>query len=88
MEVLEKNGLFPKGGSLENGILFTSDGKTSQKLRFPNEIVRHKLLDCIGDFSLAGKMICGIYKANYPGHQLNHTIIKKLFSDPNNYKLL
>ena len=52
VEALLKRGL-AKGGTLENALVFAPDGPM-QPLRWPNEVVRHKVLDLIGDFALLG----------------------------------
>ncbi len=52
VEALRKRGL-AQGGSLENAIVFAPDGPM-QPLRWPNEVVRHKVLDLLGDFALLG----------------------------------
>lgn len=52
VEALRKRGL-AQGGSLENALVFAPDGPM-QPLRWPNEVVRHKVLDLIGDFALLG----------------------------------
>ncbi len=71
-----------KGGSLSNAIIV--DGKeiiNEEGLRFKNEFVRHKVLDCIGDFALLGYQILGSYFARKPGHELNHQFIKALIDN-------
>ena len=52
VEALRKRGL-AQGGTLENALVFAPDGPL-QALRWPNEVVRHKVLDLIGDFALLG----------------------------------
>lgn len=52
VEALRKRGL-AQGGSLENAVVFGPDGPM-QPLRWPNEVVRHKVLDLMGDFALLG----------------------------------
>lgn len=68
---LQEKGL-AKGGSLENALVF-DDGKLvgDQKLRFPNECARHKLLDLIGDLALLGMPIKGHVTARFSGHATN-----------------
>ena len=71
-----------KGGSLSNAIIV--DGKeilNKEGLRFKNEFIRHKVLDCIGDFALVGYQILGSYYAKKPGHELNHQFIKALVNN-------
>src|SRR5207247_9417511 len=55
IEYLIKNGLI-KGGSLENAVVIRDDAVlTNEPLRYPEEFVRHKMLDIIGDLALAGR---------------------------------
>ena len=71
IEALIKNGLI-KGGSLENAVVIRDDAVlTTEPLRYPEEFVRHKILDIIGDLSLAGAPICGHLIAVKPGHAAN-----------------
>ena len=71
IEYLIKNGLI-KGGSLENAVVIRDDAiLTTEPLRYPNEFVRHKILDIIGDISLAGGPIAGHIVAVKPGHSAN-----------------
>ena len=51
-------------------------------LRFPDEFVRHKVLDAIGDLALAGAPILGAYRSVRGGHKLNHAVLAALLSDP------
>ena len=50
----------------------------STPLRFPDECVRHKILDIIGDFYLLGRMLRGHVNANMTGHTENVALVKKL----------
>ena len=71
IEFLIKNGLI-KGGSLENAVVVRDDAVlTTEPLRYPNEFVRHKILDIIGDLSLIGRPICGHIIAIKPSHGAN-----------------
>ncbi len=88
VERLWKAGL-ALGASLENTIAVGEDSVVNPEgLRFPNEFVRHKLLDAIGDLSLAGYTIQGHYKAFCPGHKLNAMILDALFADRSAYALV
>jgi UDP-3-O-[3-hydroxymyristoyl] N-acetylglucosamine deacetylase len=62
------------GGSLENAIVLDDKGILNDSLRFPDEFVRHKILDAIGDMSLLGKNFIGSYEAYASGHHLNHLL--------------
>ena len=71
IEALIKNGLI-KGGSLENAVVIRDDAVlTTEPLRYPEEFVRHKILDLIGDLSLAGAPLAGHVIAVKPGHAAN-----------------
>jgi len=81
IESLKEKGL-ARGGSMINAVVV--DGKkilNPEGLRIENEFVRHKILDVIGDMSLAGAPIIGHYYAYKAGHDLNQKLLKKLFSD-------
>ena len=71
IEYLIKNGLI-KGGSLENAVVIRDDAVlTTEPLRYPDEFVRHKILDIIGDLSLVGRPVCGHVVAVRPSHAAN-----------------
>ncbi len=71
IEFLIKNGLI-KGGSLENAIVIRDDAVlTTEPLRYPEEFVRHKMLDIVGDLSLTGRPIHGHVIAVRPSHAAN-----------------
>ena len=50
-------------------------------LRFDDEFVRHKVLDCVGDLYLGGAPILGRVEAVRSGHQMNNDILRALFSE-------
>ena len=54
--------------------------------RFPDEFVRHKVLDAIGDLALAGAPIVGLFEGCKSGHALNNALLRTLFADPENYR--
>jgi UDP-3-O-[3-hydroxymyristoyl] N-acetylglucosamine deacetylase/3-hydroxyacyl-[acyl-carrier-protein] dehydratase len=71
IEFLIKNGLI-RGGSLENAVVVRDDAVlTTEPLRYPNEFVRHKMLDILGDLSLLGRPLCGHLIAVKPSHTAN-----------------
>ncbi len=79
IDELREAGLI-KGGSLENAIVFNDEGMMNeQPLRFPDECVRHKVLDLIGDLSLLGRPIQGHIHAIKSGHSSNLRFVKKLW---------
>jgi UDP-3-O-[3-hydroxymyristoyl] N-acetylglucosamine deacetylase len=63
-------------------------GRIIGGMRVPDEPVRHRILDLIGDLSLAGHPIHGHVKAAHTGHRLNHALVAKLMSDPANWELV
>jgi UDP-3-O-[3-hydroxymyristoyl] N-acetylglucosamine deacetylase len=69
------------GGSLENAIVLDDKGILNDSLRFPDEFVRHKILDAIGDMSLLGANFIGSYEAYASGHHLNHLLTLKLIEE-------
>ncbi|WP_455211625.1 UDP-3-O-acyl-N-acetylglucosamine deacetylase [Kaarinaea lacus] len=79
LETLQRAGLI-QGGSLNNAILVDGERIVNEEgLRFKDEFVRHKVLDCYGDLSLAGAPILGHYYTHKPGHELNALFLQKLF---------
>jgi UDP-3-O-[3-hydroxymyristoyl] N-acetylglucosamine deacetylase len=77
IELLKKFSL-GKGGSLDNAIIIDKDRILNEEgLRYPDEFVRHKLLDSLGDFSLLGMPIQGHIVTHKSGHTLNHLFIEK-----------
>jgi len=87
IEFMRKNGL-AKGGTLDNAMVFDSTALINQGgFRCENEVVKHKLLDCIGDMFTSGyNLKCNLI-ADKPGHSLNNMVLKKLFGDSSNYKI-
>jgi UDP-3-O-acyl N-acetylglucosamine deacetylase len=77
IEMLERMGM-GGGGRLHNFILL-DDGKiVNTELRFPDEFVRHKILDLIGDFYLLDRPVRGRVTAHLTGHTENITLLKKI----------
>lgn len=70
------------GASLENTIAIGDDRIINREgLRYPDEFVRHKTLDAIGDLALAGAPILGAFRSKRGGHRLNNLVLKALFAD-------
>lgn len=59
-------------------VVFGEEGVIDNALRTPDECVRHKILDCIGDFALAGCDLHGRFTAKKSGHRLNHEMVRRL----------
>lgn len=78
VEALKKMGL-GLGGNLDNVIVYNDQGWMNS-LRFENELVRHKILDVIGDLHLAGR-IKGHVIAVKSGHELNTKLAKKILAE-------
>jgi UDP-3-O-[3-hydroxymyristoyl] N-acetylglucosamine deacetylase len=76
-EMLVSLGLF-EGLSPTDMLVFGPGGPVENKLRFPDEPARHKLLDLIGDLSLVGRPICARVIAERSGHALNHEAARRL----------
>jgi UDP-3-O-[3-hydroxymyristoyl] N-acetylglucosamine deacetylase / 3-hydroxyacyl-[acyl-carrier-protein] dehydratase len=75
--LMEKNLI--KGGSLENAIVVRGESVLSKEpLRFPDEFVRHKILDIIGDLALFGRALRGHVVAVRPGHGINTDLARAL----------
>jgi UDP-3-O-[3-hydroxymyristoyl] N-acetylglucosamine deacetylase len=88
LEALNKAGL-GRGASLENTLAIEGDRLINASLmRFPDEFVRHKILDAIGDLALAGAPIIGRLVGRRSGHALNNQLLRALFSDPANYTVI
>ncbi len=70
------------GGSLDNAVVVSGDEVLNEDgLRYKDEFVRHKILDCVGDLYLAGAPIIGHFKGHRSGHALNHSILRSLLAD-------
>ncbi len=78
IEFLINNGLV-KGGSLENAVVIREDAVlTTEPLRYPDEFVRHKILDIVGDLSLVGRPLCGHLIAIKPSHSGNCELARQI----------
>ena len=85
VEAMRANGL-ALGGTLENAVVFDHDRVvTPGGLRRKNEPVRHKMLDALGDLSLAGGPMIGRYVGDRAGHALTNRLLRALFAQPDAY---
>lgn len=86
VEALKARGL-ALGGSLENAIVLDDDGVVNPGgLKWPDEFVRHKALDALGDLVTLGMPLMGhvvLYKA---GHDVMNKLVRKLLESPDSYK--
>lgn len=81
VEALRSLGL-AQGGSLDNAIVMDeSRVLNAEGLRSPDEFVKHKILDAVGDLYLAGHALLAAYSAHKSGHALNNQLLRKLFAD-------
>lgn len=70
------------GGSLDNAVVLDEKSVINGPLRYPDEFVRHKILDLIGDLSLMGSPLIGHFKAQRAGHSLHLKAIHFLLDNP------
>jgi len=76
-----------RGGSLENAVVISGNRILNDDgLRYDDEFVRHKMLDCVGDLYLAGAPLLGQVTALRSGHRHNHKLLTALFADPAAYR--
>jgi UDP-3-O-[3-hydroxymyristoyl] N-acetylglucosamine deacetylase len=77
------------GASLENTLAIDGDVVLNKELmRFPDEFVRHKVLDAIGDMALAGAPLIARFQGVKSGHATNNAVLRALFADSANYRLV
>ncbi len=86
VEYLKSLGLI-RGGSLENAVVLDPSGIVNNNLRFPNEFVRHKLLDLLGDISLIGHPIIGHLYAERAGHAIHTALVDQIARLRNHYRI-
>jgi len=81
VETLRRQGL-ALGGSFDNTIVLDDEKVVNGPLRFPDEFVRHKLLDFMGDLSLLGRPLVGRFAGNKAGHRLHIRFVNFLLDHP------
>lgn len=87
IESLQKAGL-ALGGSLENAIVLDQHRVINEGgLRYEDECVRHKILDTLGDLSLAGLPIAGAFEGARTGHEMNHRLVTTLLADESAWRI-
>jgi UDP-3-O-[3-hydroxymyristoyl] N-acetylglucosamine deacetylase len=88
VDTLRQMGL-ARGGSLENAIVVNEAGILNPEgLRYADEFVRHKVLDCVGDLFLAGARLIGEVHGFKSGHCLNNKLLRTLFADHANWQVV
>lgn len=75
---LLKNNL-GQGGNLKNTVILTKKGYLNKKLRYPDECLRHKILDFLGDMYISNRFIKGHFYIYKSGHKLDILFLKKFF---------
>lgn len=87
-EYLKKRGM--GRGANENNVIALNDAGdgTLNKLIWPDEFVRHKIIDAVGDMFTSGGIVCGKLESYKGSHALNNLVLKKLFSDKENYDII
>ena len=77
-------------GANENNIIALNDtgDATLNKVFWPDEFVRHKIIDAIGDMFTSGGFVVGNLESYKGSHAMNNMVLKKLFSNPNNYDII
>ncbi len=75
-----------RGASRDNCIVLTRDGMENGPLRFPDEFVRHKILDLVGDLALLGKPILGRVVADRAGHAMHTALVSRILRDTTLWK--
>ncbi len=77
------------GAGFENTVVMSeSRVLNAEGLRFPDEFVRHKALDAVGDLALSGAPLLGLYRSMRGGHKLNHAVLTALMSDPSAWTMV
>ncbi len=87
VEALRARGL-ARGGSLDNAVVVDGDRVVNPEgLRFADEFIRHKALDCVGDLYLLGAPLLGRMIGDRVGHALNNRLARALLADPSAWRI-
>lgn len=77
------------GASFDNTLVISEDRVLNPEgLRYPDEFVRHKVLDAVGDLALAGQPLLAAYRTVRGGHKLNHAVLSALMADRSAWRLV
>jgi len=80
---------YARGSSLENSVAIAGDRVLNQEgTRWPDEFVRHKALDAVGDLALAGYPILGAYRSHRGGHKVNALMVQALMEDRTAWRIV
>jgi len=87
-EYLKAHGM-GRGANENNVIALNANGDaTLNKLYYPDEFVRHKIIDAIGDMFTSGGFVYGYLESYKGSHALNNLVLRKLFADKSNYEII
>lgn len=88
VEALKRMGL-ARGGSLDNAVVMDDYSVLNPDgLRYADEFVRHKVLDALGDFGLAGIALHTYVRLHRAGHDLHSQLLLAIFSNPDNFEII
>lgn len=79
VEALQAKGLI-RGASTANAVVLGPDGVVDNATRWPDEFVRHKALDCVGDLALAGRRVCARIIALRPSHRGTLMLVRAMLA--------
>lgn len=86
VELMRQHGL-GLGGNLSNAIVIDDvDVLNPEGLRYPDEFVRHKILDAIGDLYIIGHPIIGAFEGYKSGHAINNALLRAILSDEHSFE--
>lgn len=89
VDTMQANGLALGGSPGKNAVVFEGDRVLSPGgLRHSDEPVRHKMLDALGDLSLAGHPILGRYEGFKSGHAMTNLLLRSVFADPTSFEIV
>ena len=86
VELMRQRGL-ALGGSLDNAVVLGETGVLNNPLRFPDEFVRHKVLDLLGDLVLLGNRLQAHVVATRAGHELHTQLVQSVLDSPEKWEL-
>jgi len=87
-ELLKANNL-ARGGSLDNAVVLDDFRVVNEGgLRYEDELVKHKILDAVGDLYLLGKSLLGAFSGFKSGHTLNNALLRALLADQDSYEVV
>ncbi|MDO4694076.1 MAG: UDP-3-O-acyl-N-acetylglucosamine deacetylase [Eikenella sp.] len=86
VEMMRAHGL-GLGGNLNNAVVIDDDDVLNPEgLRYPDEFVRHKILDAIGDLYIVGAPIIGAFEGHKSGHAVNNALLRAVLADESSHE--